>query len=88
MDWIGLPDKYAGWCGLVGSLLLLVPPCRDQIVKRFYTKWKSARSGGLAEMRTAIADGAKDGAAYWQPVDAVSIVAGAILLAMSYVLRV
>jgi hypothetical protein len=81
LDW---PATHAGWFGLVGSLLLLVPVIRDQIIRRIvhYHRVRGQwRSGGL---HTPVAEGHALKASGWHPADSASIFLGGVCLALSY----
>jgi hypothetical protein len=79
------PDKL---CGLIGSLLLLVAPLRDQILR-----WRSAAASHrdrpgrpLRELWTDVKTGydrRRDG---WSFLDSLTLALGAILIGASYVL--
>lgn len=81
IDW---PATSAGWFGLAGSLLLLVPAIRDQVIRRIihYHRKRSKAPGGA--VHGPVADGHAIRASGWHPVDSASIFLGGTCLALSY----
>lgn len=88
MSVIGPPDTFAELCGLVGSLVLLVGPLRDQLARRAISNWRTAEQDPISRMKNGVSAGLQNRASGWHAIDSGSIACGAILLALSFTLNV
>lgn len=76
-------------CGLAGSLLILVGPARDQILRHW--NWASGRrarkSGATGRYWQSISSAYEAKRNAWNFWDSATMAVGAILLALSYLLE-
>jgi hypothetical protein len=80
------------WFGLIGSVLLLIPPARDQILRfdraRKARDERKARRAGrevFADLHRMVKGGYEARMAQWNGWDSLSMAAGALCLMLSYV---
>lgn len=81
---IGIPQTIAGWCGLIGSLVLLAVPIRDQLSRWQLRRIEKLGEGAKTSAFGPVFEGARDRNAGWHWADSLAITVGAIFLSLSY----
>lgn len=84
-----VPLKVGGIiCGLSGSIMLVIPPARLELIKLAHHQFRNIRfsSPKLEELKSNTAKTVINHIMEWHPADSALLCVGAILLAMSFFL--
>lgn len=75
-------------CGLAGSLLILVGPARDQLLRHWHwvSSRRAAKAGATERYWRSVSSGYEEKRNTWSFWDTATMAVGALLLAASYIL--